>query len=143
MLRKFLTLPFALFTFINADAQDSTGLPFKLSGSADVYYRYNFHDVNERPFNNFTSFTNSHNSIELGMLSLKAEHTYKKVGIVADLGFGKRAEEFSYNDANSRLSIKQLYFTYAPSNKIKFAMGSWATHVGYELVDAYLNRNYS
>ena len=22
-------------------------------------------------------------------------------------------------------------------------MGKWATHVGYELVDAYLNRNYS
>ena len=26
---------------------------------------------------------------------------------------------------------------------LKFTFGSWATHVGYELVDAYLNRNYS
>jgi len=143
MLRKFLTPTFLLFVIINADAQDSTVSQFKLSGSADVYYRYTFHEAKERPFNNFTSFTNSHNSFELGMVSLKAEHTYKKVGIVADLGFGKRAEEFSYNDANTRLSIKQLYLTYAPSNKIKFTMGSWTTHVGYELVDAYLNRNYS
>src|SRR5205085_12469779 len=31
----------------------------------------------------------------------------------------------------------------APSSKVKFTMGKWATHVGYELLDAYLNRNYS
>ena len=143
MLRKLLTPIFVLAAFISANAQDSTESPFKLSGSADVYYRYNFHNAKERPFNNFTSFTNSHNSFELGMASLKAEHTYKKSGIVVDLGFGRRAEEFSYNDANSKLSIKQLYLTYAPTGKLKFAVGSWATHVGYELVDAYLNRNYS
>jgi len=26
---------------------------------------------------------------------------------------------------------------------VKFTLGSWATHIGYELLDAYLNRNYS
>jgi hypothetical protein len=66
-----------------------------------------------------------------------------KVGVVADLGFGKRAEEFSYNDANTMLAIKQAYVTYAAKDNIKLTAGSWATHVGYELVDAYLNRNYS
>jgi hypothetical protein len=30
-----------------------------------------------------------------------------------------------------------------PVSSLKFTAGSWATHVGYELVDAYLNRNYS
>jgi hypothetical protein len=27
--------------------------------------------------------------------------------------------------------------------KVKLSMGKWTTHIGYELVDAYLNRNYS
>ena len=63
--------------------------------------------------------------------------------MVADLGFGKRAEEFSYNDEATRFAIKQLYLTYAPWENVKFTAGSWATHVGYELVDAHLNRNYS
>lgn len=123
---------------------DSSGPSFpKISGSADVYYRYNFANPKDAPYNNYTSFTNSHNSFELGMASLKAEHSIGKVGMVADLGFGRRAEEFSYNDANTMFAIKQLYVTYNASSSLKFTFGSWATHVGYELVDAYLNRNYS
>ncbi len=40
-------------------------------------------------------------------------------------------------------AIKQAYVSYAPSDKVKFTMGKWFTHVGYEVPDAYLNRNYS
>jgi hypothetical protein len=82
------------------------------------------------------------------MASLKAEHSFGKASVTADLGFGKRAEEFSYNDASvnkgfSLSNVKLLYVAYAVSDKFKLTMGKWATHVGYELVDAYLNRNYS
>ena len=93
--------------------------------------------------NNYTSFTNSQNSFELGMASLKADYTIGKVEGVADLGFGRRAEEFSYNDEGTLAAIKQAYVAYAPSDKVKFTMGKWMTHVGFELCDAYLNRNYS
>ncbi len=148
MLQKFLTTGVAVATCALSYAQDTDSTKekasaFKLSGSADVYYRYNFSKPKDAPYNNLTSFTNSQNSFELGMASLKAEHTIGKVGMVADLGFGKRAEDFSYNDAKSTLAIKQLYLTYSPSAALKFTAGSWATHIGYELVDAYLNRNYS
>lgn len=113
---------------------------FTFTGSADVYYRYDFAKTR---MNNLTSFTNSHNSFELGMASVKLEYKQNKVGMVADLGFGKRATEFSYNDEGIVAAIKQLYVTYAPADWIKFSAGSWATHVGYELVDPQLNRNYS
>lgn len=145
MLRKFIATNLTMVISIIVVAQDSssTAPSFKLSGSADVYYRYNFDNPKSYPYNSPTSFTHSQNSFELGMASLKAEHTIGKVGMAADLGFGTRAEEFTYNDANTRFAIKQLYITYAPSSSIKFTFGSWATHIGYELVDAYLNRNYS
>ena len=42
--------------------------------------------------------------------------------------------------ANSQTSLP---YPYAPSTKVKFTMGKWFTHVGYEVPDAYLNRNYS
>jgi len=126
-----------------APADSVPARPYKLSGYADGYYRYNFQNPREAPYNNLTSFTNSHNSFELGMISLKGEHTVGKVGLVADLGFGRRAEEFSYNDANTRFIIKQLFLTYALTDKLKLTGGSWATHVGYESVDPYLNRTYS
>lgn len=128
-------------TLSTAPADEAKPKPV-ISGSADVYYRYNFQNP-KTSFNNFTSFTNSHNSFELGMASLKAEHSIGKVGMVADIGFGRRADDFSYADAGTRVAIKQLYVSYSPSSKVKLTLGSWATHIGYELVDAYLNRNYS
>lgn len=125
------------------DSTTKTSLPVTITGSADGYYRYNFHNPKAYPFNSLTSFTRSSNSFELGMASIRADHSFGKVSATIDLGFGTRAEEFAYNDGNTRFAIKQLYVTYAPSKAIKFTLGSWATHIGYELVDPYLNRNYS
>jgi hypothetical protein len=77
------------------------------------------------------------------MASVKLEHKTSKVDMVADLGFGKRAQEFSYTDDGILQAVKQLYVSYSPSTLVKFTFGEWATHVGYELVDPQLNRNYS
>lgn len=123
-----------------AEPKKEESKPTVISGFVDAYYRYDF---SRNVANNRTSFTNSHNSFELGMASIKLEHTMGKVGFVADLGFGKRAQEFSYNDNGVTQAIKQLYVTYSPKDWLKFTMGSWGTHVGYEVVDAPVNRNYS
>ncbi|MFT3679178.1 MAG: outer membrane beta-barrel protein [Ferruginibacter sp.] len=131
-------------------AQDSTKT-LTFSGGVDAYYRYNFSD---NYANNYTSFTNSQSSFELGMATVRADATALsgKVTAVADLGFGRRAEEFSYNDGSSAedkngfvtlANVKQLFVTYAPSSKVKFTFGKFGTHIGYELLDAQLNRNYS
>jgi len=141
MLRKFFATGLAMTSTYMAFAQDSSQTPaLSITGSADIYYKYDFAKTKA---NNFTSFTNSHNSFELGMATVKLEHKTSKVDMVADLGFGKRAQEFSYNDEGILAAVKQLYISYMPSSNLKFTAGSWATHVGYELVDAYLNRNYS
>lgn len=128
-----------------AQTSDSskTSPPVTITGSVDAYYRYDFHNPKTFPYNSLTSFTRSSNSFELGMASIRADHSFGKVSATIDLGFGRRAEEFAYNDANTRLAIKQAYITYAPSSVIKFTLGTWGTHVGYEVLDAYLNRNYS
>lgn len=141
MLRKLLASATGTAMLITATAQDSAKpAALLISGNADAYYRYDFAKTKS---NNLTSFTNSHNSFELGMASLKMAYKTAKTEVVADLGFGKRAQEFSYNDEGILASVKQLYVSYAPKQWLKFTAGSWATHVGYELVDAPLNRNYS
>src|SRR5215813_12582066 len=145
MLRKFLIFFSAFASFLYSNAQDSTRKGnLSISGSVDAYYRYNFHNAKDSGYtNNYTSFTNSQNSFELGMASIKGDYSIGKVDGVLDLGFGKRAEEFSYNDQGTVVAIKQAYVSYAPNDKVKFTMGKWFTHVGYEVPDAYLNRNYS
>jgi len=130
-MKKILT-GVALFISCGISAQDSTkNGKLTINGSVDAYYRFNFHNAKDSMrTNNYTSFTNSQNSFELGMASLKADYTIGKVEAVADLGFGRRAEEFSYNDNGTLASVKQGYVSYAPSGKVKFTMGKWFTHVG-------------
>ena len=119
--------------------------------SVDAYYRADF---NNQLSNNKTSFTNSMNSFELGMASIRVDHSFGKIAATADLGFGRRAEEFSYTDGsgtpvgsgngfNTLAAVKQLYVSYSPSAAVKLTLGKWATHIGWELLDAYANRNYS
>jgi hypothetical protein len=141
MLKKLLTSATALCLFFVANAQvDSVKKgALTITGSVDAYYRFDF----AGKMNNKTSFTNSVNSFELGMASLRADHTVGKVTATADLGFGRRAAEFSYNDAGSLALIKQLYLTFNASDKVKFSLGKFTTHIGYELLDAVANRNYS
>ena len=150
MLRKFIATAIVLAPFSHVFAQDSTTTTppeekkFKISGSVDAYYRYNFANAKDSGrTNNFTSFTNSQNSFELGMASVKVAYNSGKVGLVADLGFGTRATEFSYAESGALAAVKQAYVTYSPSDKITFTLGKFGTHVGYELLDPQLNRNYS
>jgi hypothetical protein len=109
-----------------------------VSGFADVYYQYALKKT-ATP----TSFTEQPNSFTLGMASVKLEKIVKNVGVVADLGWGPRAENANGSIGTSLASIKQLYLTYAPNDKLKFTFGNFFTFVGYEVVDAPLNLNYS
>lgn len=145
MLKKISAVCFGILSILSANAQSDSSKKSTttFTGSVDAYYRFNFNDP-PGGTNNLTSFTNSKNSFELGMASVKVDHTVGKVTATADIGFGKRAQEFSYNDVGTTLTaVKQAYISYAPSDKIKFTFGKWATHIGWELLDAYANRNYS
>src|SRR5215217_4708755 len=118
MLRKIFVSALGVSGSFFSHAQDSAAVVPKpvISGYVDMYYRHNLSEPTKASgvYNNFTSFTNSHNSFEVNMISVKLEHTIGKVGMVADIGFGKRAEEFSYNDDKTRFAIKQAYVTYSP-----------------------------
>lgn len=125
----------------NAAPEATTKEPvLTITGSADVYFKYDFA---KSTANSLTSFTQSHNAFSLGMASVKFEHKGEKISAVADLGFGQRAKDFSYTDDGITQVIKQLYISYSPTDWLKFTAGTWATHVGYELLDPQLNRNYS
>ncbi|MEO6221216.1 MAG: outer membrane beta-barrel protein, partial [Ginsengibacter sp.] len=143
-LAAFVFLSF-LFTNAQTDSTKPSSPAPAITGSVDAYFRYNFNDPESGATNNFTSFTNSQNSFQLGMASIRADHSFGKASATIDLGFGTRAEEFSYGDPShsSLFAVKQAYLSYAISDKFKLTIGKWATHIGYELVDAYLNRNYS
>jgi hypothetical protein len=146
MKKSILTFGTILLAVICVNAQSDTTKPSAATNTTtyttyiDGYFRSDFAGLQS---NNKTSFTNSNNSLQLGMASFKVDKTLGKFAGTVDLGVGKRAEEFSYNDRGLATAVKQAYISYAPNSVIKFTVGKWATHIGYELLDAYSNRNYS
>jgi hypothetical protein len=155
MLRKIFLGILLFFVCISSNAQsdsvkssqpvsDTIAKPsLTITGAVDAYYRYDFNDPIDKPYNSFTSFTKTQNSFALGMANVKFELQTKKTDVVADLGFGPREEEFAYNDKGISQAIKQLYISYLPNSWLKLTAGTWATHLNYELADAFANRNYS
>jgi hypothetical protein len=117
---------------------DTAGL--LVSGSADLYYRY---DLARTDKNELTSFTQSNNQFNLGMAEIKLEHKTTRVDMVADLAVGPREREYAYTDKGITQAIKQLYLSYSPTQWLKLTAGTWATHLCYESPDAAANRNYS
>lgn len=145
-MKKYIIIS-SLFLFIlkaGNSQTDSTKAfsSFVFSGNVDTYWRAAFNS-SKTTNNNFTSFTNSNQQLQLGMVSGKLDYTKGKFFATLDLGFGKRAEEFSYNDKDILSNMKQAYIAYNVSDRLKISTGKWATHIGYELLDAPLNRNYS
>jgi len=144
MKSKILLPVFLLLSHISKAQTDTSAKAAEASTSYTIYFDGYFKsDFSKQSTNNKTSFTNSNQSLQLGMASIKLDHTKGNFAGTLDLGLGKRAQEFSYNDNGVVQAIKQAYLSYAPMNGLKITVGKWATHIGYELLDAYSNRNYS
>jgi hypothetical protein len=78
MLRKIFVIAIAMAATQYSFAQEAVAQTddkkstTTLNAFVDVYYRYDF---SKNPANNRTSFTNSHNSFELGMASFRLTHS--------------------------------------------------------------------
>lgn len=147
-MKKVLTiLAVALTTTISfaQDAPEST--PLEITGSGDLYYKYDFSKTANIP----TSFGTDQNSVSLGMLDIAFKKTIKKVSFVGEVSFGPRGQyqsipnaDGTYDDTNSNsFHIQNLYATYAVSDKLSFTAGYMGTFVGYEVISPVANFNYS
>jgi hypothetical protein len=119
--------------------------PLVFAGHVDAYYRYSSNGVAGK-----TSYTDAGKGFGFGMANLQMSKDNGKVGFMADLMFGPRAEATNYyyfdavtGKSSSLALIKQLYVTYKLSDRAKFTIGNFMTFVGYELAEASNNLNYS
>ena len=143
---KNLTINFFTFIFLlltlNAAAQESVEAeditPLSITGNVDAYYRYSNNKVGAK-----TSYTDAAQGFSLGMANICFAKEVGKVGFVADIMFGPRANATNYYYTGSLVAIKQLYVTYKPTEKAKFTFGNFMTYFGYELVEASNNLNYT
>ena len=139
-MKKALTLLALIFTSIITSAQDK---PIEISGSADVYYKYDFAKTANIP----TSFATDQNSVSLGMLDIAVKKSTGKTSFVGEISFGPRGQFQSIpngdgTDLNS-FHIQNLYATYAATDKLSFTAGYMGTFIGYEVISPLSNFHYS
>lgn len=117
----------------------------EIGGSVDAYYRVNFNnDFGQAPASSFANLP----GFALGMANLTVAKEGEKVGFMADLVFGPRGEDATFNSpflrpgGNSSI-VNQLYMYWNVSEKVKLTLGNFNTFLGYEVISPAANFNYS
>lgn len=121
---------------------------FAFSGYLDSYYMANFNKPASRSNMgqaNARVFDQKSGEFQLGLVQAKAVYTNSKSEAVVDLTFGPNANLGNYGNFpfSTALAIKQAYFTYKFTDKFSMTAGQFGTHIGYEVIDAPANFNYS
>jgi len=124
-----------------------TSTPLEISGSGDLYYKYDFSKSANIP----TSFATDQNSLSLGMLDIALKKTTGKASFVGEISFGPRGQyqsipnaDGTYDDSDSNsFHIQNLYAIYAVSDKLSLKAGYSGTFCGYEVISPLGNFHYS
>jgi hypothetical protein len=153
-MKKVITILALALTTSVAFAQDT---PLEISGSADLYYKYDFSEASQLG----TSFATDQNSVSLGMIDIALKKKTGKTSFVGEVSFGPRGAQQSIPN-NSGLTydvngdeipdvttsgesfhIQNLYASYAASDKLTLTAGYMGTFIGYEVISPLGNLNYS
>lgn len=138
-----------------AKEEGDTKSPFTFSGYLDSYYIANFNRPMSRSNTgaaNARAFDITSGQFQLGLVQTKMTYANDKSEAVVDLTFGPNADLGNYGNLVSvlnpdytgmALAIKQAYFTYHFTDKFSMTAGQFGTHIGYEVIDAPVNFNYS
>ncbi|MDC6386516.1 porin [Flagellimonas taeanensis] len=149
---KIFILALLTVTVTTAVAQEEETKPkFSFSGSVDAYYRANLTAPNdEEAIAPGSSFANLP-GFSLGMANIIAAYEGEKVGFVADLVFGPRGSDATFNSPQYLNSagggtgeiINQLYVYWNVSDAVTLTFGNFNTFLGYEVISPVANFNYS
>ncbi len=121
------------------------GLPenVSLSGYAHSYYMYNFNSPLGGA-NDGRLYDNLNNQIGFSIFQFSLAYEDATTLGVLDLNFGPAAATVNGNAfGGTSDAIQNAYVVQKVSDKFSFEVGKFGTHIGYEVIDATANANYS
>ena len=147
-------------TFSMQAQEDSIVKPsITISGYADAYYNLSFNAPGVGPqlwgpAAGARAFDINNNQFSLGAIQGKVTYDFKNIEVVGDFLAGPNTSLAtllffpSSSIGNGLLGggsfgIKQLYGVWKASDKVSFTIGQFGTHIGYEVIEPYINFNYS
>lgn|GEM_PF-1332194 len=122
-------------------SKDST---LQISGSGDIYYRYDFAASKTYVPTSPDAVGNKQNAVDFGMLDLKIKKSLGKASFFTDLAFGSRASSNIDNNGSAPLSyyVQNLYFSYQIQKKLSVTGGIMYRYDTYEKLTSVDNFNY-
>lgn len=159
-MKKLIFTVLSLLSVAAAQAQESTTTtekanPLTFSGYVDTYFFGNFNNPKSRSNLGASGFERIFDQkpgqFQVGLAQTKMSYSTDKVDAVIDLVFGNHADLGNYANiispvagaTSTALAIKQAYITWKASDKFSITAGQFGTHIGYEVIDAPVNFNYS
>ncbi|SOE23291.1 Putative beta-barrel porin-2, OmpL-like. bbp2 [Spirosomataceae bacterium TFI 002] len=154
-MKKIYLAVLSIFVFSSVIAQEEKESPITFSGYIDTYYFANMNGTGGPGSNLGASgferiFDHNANSFQVGMAQMMMTYEKGPLTAVADLVFGNHADLGNYGNIASplggtgtALAIKQAFVSWAMSEKVSLTAGQFGTNVGYEVIDAPANFNYS
>jgi hypothetical protein len=161
IMKKLIFTVLSLFAMAATQAQESTTTteekknPLTFSGYVDTYFFGNFNNPASRSNLGVSGFERIFDQkpgqFQLGLAQTKLSYSTDKVDAVIDLVFGNHADLGNYGNiispvsgaTSTALAVKQAYITWKASDKFSLTAGQFGTHIGYEVIDAPVNFNYS
>lgn len=135
-MKKFLLLSLIAVSALTFKANAQTDPPLTITGSVDAYFKYDFSGKSNIP----TSFASDHNSLSIGMVDLAVKKKVGKASFVGEVSFGPRNDQSIPVPTNH---IQNLYVSYDVTDNFNLTGGYMGTFVGYEVINAAGNFNYS
>jgi hypothetical protein len=135
MKKLFTILTFAVVGFAFAQEEEPK---FNVTGSVDAYFRANLTSSNVGATGDYSAFNND-SGFSLGLANVTLSYEGEKVGFIADLAVGQRADE--YNGEGS--IVNEAYMYWNVSEKVTLQMGRFNNWMGYEELSAANNFHYS
>ena len=143
MIKKFILLMVLTLSIVgvsNAQKHKDTST-LKISGSADIYYKYDFaQSSNYIPTTDLLG--TKQNSLDFGMLDLKIQKSFGKVGLFSELAFGPRPDTKPVDPQNS-YHIQNLYVSFQLNKNLSFYGGAMYKYQSFEKITPADNFNYS
>jgi hypothetical protein len=133
-------------TVSSTPAPTPAGPTVTYGGGLDTYYQFNA--AGGKGIVNPTGrvFDQSDNTFRVGLAKFSIDAKEKTVGGHIDLIYGQDADlmyGYPSTSKSTAIGLENAYATYSPTAKWTFTLGKFATGIGYEVIESWLNPNYS
>jgi len=126
-----------------AEEAAPTGPKVTFGGAMDVYVMFNTTSSDPNLITYGRVFDASNNTFRTSLAKFSVDVKEDKAGGHIDLIYGQTADVMYGVKTGTAIALESAYVSYSPSAKLTASAGKFPTLIGYEVIESWVNPNYS